>query len=223
MTPAPASPLIKICGLTRREDLDAAALAGADFIGLMAVAKSPRFVTPDQMAGLQAHLKALHTGVKSVVVTADADDATLREIIYQIAPDYIQLHGHEGPERTREIASRFKVRLIKALGVSGPEDIPDLNAYDPSVDYFLFDAKPPRGASRTGGLGNRFDAAFLKDLDIPKPWFLAGGLDPDTVTEAISVSSAPGVDVSSGVEAAPGLKDPARMDAFVRAVRSVTA
>jgi phosphoribosylanthranilate isomerase len=154
-----------------------------------------------------------------VALTVDPSDAQVSEIVAKLAPDLIQLHGKESPARTREIAQRAGVGIIKALPVAEAADLDAAGAYESVVEHLMFDAKPPKEAALPGGSGRSFEWGLLDGRRFQKPWFLAGGLDPWNVAEAASISGAPLVDVSSGVERGPGLKDPALITAFLDAVR----
>jgi len=206
----------KICGLSTPETVRAALDGGAAFIGFMFFDASPRNIAPDAAGRLAA---AVRSRAKTVAVTVDADDAALDRIVLHLAPDLIQLHGKETPARARQIAQRTGAGVIKVLSVSESRDLDAARDFESVVDHLMFDAKPPRDASRPGGLGARFDWDILTGRRFERPWFLAGGLDPWNVTEAISRTQAPLVDVSSGVERGAGLKDPALISAFLDAVR----
>jgi phosphoribosylanthranilate isomerase len=206
--------LTKICGLSTRSALDAALDGGAAFIGLMSFVASPRHVSIAEAATLA---KVTRGRAKIVAVTVDPDDELISRLLAEVGPDFLQLHGHESPRRVREIASR--VGVIKALPVLGPDDLADARAYEESAAHLMFDAKAPEDASRPGGLGQAFDWTLLEQHRFKNPWFLAGGLTPDNVADAIRASGAPMVDVSSGVEGASGLKQPALITRFLDAVR----
>ena len=208
----------KICGLSTPETVRAALDGGAAFIGFMFFDASPRNIAPDAAGRLAA---AVRSRAKTVAVTVDADDAALDRIVLHLAPDLIQLHGKETPARARQIAQRTGAGVIKVLSVSESRDLDAARDFESVVDHLMFDAKPPRDASRPGGLGTRFDWDILTGRRFERPWFLAGGLDPWNVTEAISRTQAPLVDVSSGVERGAGLKDPALITAFLDAVKRV--
>ena len=205
---------IKICGLRRAGDLDAAAAAGARYAGFVFFPKSPRAVTIPQAAALT---RAAPEGVARVGLFVDPDDALLDATLSQVPLDILQLHGAESPERLAEIRARHGLPLMKAVGLSGPEDFDALWTYGLAADLLLIDAKPAPGAELPGGNGLAFDWRLLVGRRILKPWLLAGGLTPDNVAEAIRLTGAPGVDVSSGVESAPGVKDPALIRAFCAA------
>jgi phosphoribosylanthranilate isomerase len=206
----------KICGLSTPETVDAALAGGAAFVGFMFFPTSPRAIEPDSAARLARPARGK---AKIVAVTVDPNDALIDRLVTILNPDLIQLHGHETPGRAREIAGRSGVGVIKALAISTAEDLDRAAEFEGVVDFLMFDAKPPAAANRPGGLGLSFDATLLAERRFGRPWFLAGGLDPWNVTDAIGVSGAPLVDVSSGVERGPGLKDPSLIQAFLEAVR----
>jgi len=208
--------LSKICGLSTPETVAAALDGRAAFVGFMFFPKSPRNLTVDAAARLAPPARGR---AKVVAVTVDPTDAQLDEIARVLKPDLIQLHGKETPNRTRDVAQRTGAGVIKALSISTAEDIAAAAAYDGLVDHLMFDAKPPKDADRPGGLGARFDWSLMAGRRFERPWFLAGGLDPWNVGEALRLSGAPALDVSSGVERGPGLKDPALITAFLDAVR----
>jgi phosphoribosylanthranilate isomerase len=213
------SMIIKICGLKTPETLDAAIEAGADWVGFVFFPKSPRHVTHDlaRMLGQIAGAR-----VKKVALSVDADDAALDAIEKALSPDFHQLHGHESPERVAAIRERFGRPVIKALGIAEAADIKAARAYTPAADWLLLDAKPPKNADLPGGNGVSFDWRLLAGLDLEKPFMVSGGLDPSNVGQAIAISRPAGVDVSSGVETAPGLKDPAKIRAFIEAARAAS-
>jgi phosphoribosylanthranilate isomerase len=208
--------LAKICGLSTAPAVDAALSGGASFLGFVFFAASPRRLDPATAARLAAPARSR---AAIVAVTVDADDALLERLARELTPDFIQLHGRETPSRLAEIGRRFSRGLIKALPVAEAGDLAAARAYDGLADHLMFDAKAPAGAARPGGLGAPFDWALLEGQSFDRPWFLAGGLDPWNVAEAVRLSGAPMVDVSSGVERGAGLKDPALIGAFLEAVR----
>jgi phosphoribosylanthranilate isomerase len=214
------STIIKICGLSTSATLEAAIEAGADMVGFVFFEKSPRHLFLDQARALS---RCVEGRAKITVLTVDAADETLRAIIDATRPDFLQLHGRETPTRVAELKKQFGLSTIKAIGVGRPDDIAAADAYVDSADRLLFDAKAPRDARHPGGNGIVFDWRLLAALDQAKPWLLSGGLDPDNVAEAIAVTGARGVDVSSGVEIAPGMKDVGKIRAFVAAARSAFA
>lgn len=211
------SALIKICGLTTPDAARFAAEAGADYVGLVFAPASPRFVSGETAAATARAARG--GGAKVVALLVDPDDAALAAAVAAVSPDAIQLHGRETPERVAEVRARTGLAVWKAIGVSAREDLGAAASFEAAADALLFDAKPPKGADRTGGHGAAFDWTILQGFASPKPWFLAGGLTPENVAEAIRIAGAPAVDVSSGVEKSPGVKDPALISAFVSAVR----
>jgi len=208
---------VKICGVNDAAGFDAAVAAGADLIGFVFFSPSPRAVTPAEAAALSARADG---GPERVGLFVDPDDALLEAVLAALSLDVIQLHGEETPARAAAIRARFGLPVMKALGVAVPADLDALAGYAPVVDRFLLDAKPPPGAALPGGNAAAFDWRLVAGAAIPRPWLLAGGLTPDNVAEARWQSGAPGVDVSSGVERARGVKDPARIAAFVAAARA---
>jgi phosphoribosylanthranilate isomerase len=207
----------KICGLTTPETVQAAVDGGAAFIGFMFFDNSPRNIAPDAAARLAPPARAAN--VKVVAVTVDPDDALLDRISATLRPDLIQLHGKESPARAREVAARTGAGVIKVFSVSGPDDLAPAAAYESVVDHLMFDARAPAGFDRPGGTGARFDWTMLAGRRFARPYLLAGGLDPWNVSEAVRQSGAALVDVSSGVERGPGIKDPLLIKAFLEAVR----
>lgn len=207
---------IKICGLTTPETLNAALDAGADFVGAVVFPKSPRHMAPNQAAKLfeQARGRA-----RIVAVTVDADDALLEQIARTLRPDFIQLHGSETPARAERVRAVTGAGVIKALPIRHGDDFAGADEWDYHADHLMFDAKPPEGSALPGGVGHSFDWTLLADRAFRHPWFLAGGLDPENVGEALRISGAPMVDVSSGVESAPGVKDAGRIAAFIQTAR----
>lgn len=209
--------LVKICGLSTPESLEWALSAGADLVGFVHFLKSPRHVSVDVAAALAGQVRGQ---AKTVVLTVDATDDLLDHLVATIAPDFVQLHGRETPERVAEVRERFGRPVIKVLGIGGAEDVAAARAYAGIADLFLYDAKPPKDASRPGGLGVVFDWSLLEGA--PSPFLLSGGLDPTNVGDAVRRVRPAGVDVSSGVESAPGRKDEARIRAFVAAARTAS-
>lgn len=206
----------KICGVSTPEAVDAALAGGAAFLGFAFFAKSPRAVT----AELAFRLAEPARGKLSLVaLTVDPDDGEVDRIMAGLKPDLIQLHGAEPPSRVREVAARAGVGVIKALPVSEARDLDAAATYESVVEHLMFDAKPPKDADRPGGHGAAFDWTLMQGRRFQRPWLLAGGLDPWNVAEAARLSGAPLLDVSSGVERGPGLKDPALITAFLDAVR----
>lgn len=207
----------KICGLSTPETVKTAFDGGAAYLGFVFFAKSPRNVTPEDAARLVEPLRG--RGVSTVAVTVDPDDVLIDRLMATMRPDLIQVHGKETPSRVREIAQRSGVGVIKAFSVSSSADVDQAKAYDTVAEQFLFDARPVEGSALPGGTGARFDWSLLQGRRFSRPHFLAGGLDPWNVGAAVAASGAPLVDVSSGVERGPGLKDPALITAFLDAVR----
>ena len=214
--------LAKICGLTTPETLDAALEGGADFVGFVFHPASPRYVTVEQARPLfrQAHGGGkVASRVGKVALLVDASREQIDEIVAALSPDLLQFHGSETPEMLAAAKERYDLPIIKALGVCEASDLNQAAAYEAVTDFLLLDAKPPKGADRTGGHGMAFDWSLLARRSFDKPWFLAGGLNPENVTEAVRISGAPLLDVSSGVESAPGVKDAGLIAAFLEAAR----
>ncbi|MBU1375791.1 MAG: phosphoribosylanthranilate isomerase [Alphaproteobacteria bacterium] len=207
----------KICGVSTPEAVRAAVEGGAAYLGFVMFPKSPRNIAPDAAGRLAPPARAKN--VQIVALAVDPSDNEVDEIMTGLGPDLIQLHGKETPARVREIARRSGRGIIKALPISESSDVAAAFAYETVVDHLMFDAKPPKDADRPGGLGGAFDWALLAGRRFQRPWFLAGGLDSWNVAEAIAAARPPIVDVSTGVERGPGLKDPALITAFLDAVR----
>lgn len=205
----------KICGLSTPEAVRAALDGGASHLGFVHFPASPRHVTPETAGRLAAPARGR---AKVVAVLVDPDDAALDAVMRAPAPDLIQLHGREPPARAREVAVRTGAGVIKALPVSEAADLDAARAYETVAEHLMFDARPPAGSALPGGVGARFDWTLTAGRRFDRPWFLAGGLDPWNVGEAVAASGAPMVDVSSGVERGAGAKDPAMIAAFLRAV-----
>ena len=205
---------VKICGLRTPADVTAVARAGAAYAGFVFFAKSPRNVTLPE-----ARLAALAAppGLAKVALTVDADDATLDAIVEAVPLDLLQLHGHESPDRVAQVRARYRLPVMKAIGLADESDLPAIFAFSTVADQILIDAKPPRGADLPGGNGLAFDWRLLAGRRWLRPWMLAGGLTAENVAEAVRLTGARQVDVSSGVESAPGVKDAARIAAFVAA------
>jgi phosphoribosylanthranilate isomerase len=209
--------LVKICGLSTRETLDVALQAGADMVGFVFFPPSPRHLSLEtaRELGKQAKGRAV-----KVALTVDADDATLENIVETLRPDIFQLHGKETIARLRDIKQKFGLPVMKVLAVETVADLAPLAGYAAVADRILFDARAPKGASRPGGLGAVFDWHVLENIDLKLPFMVSGGLNADNVAEAVRVTRAGGVDVSSGVERSPGIKDPEMIRAFIRAARA---
>ncbi len=214
------TPTVKICGLSTASTLDAALDAGADMVGFVFFPKSPRHIdwATARALGRQARGRAT-----IVALSVDAVDDTLKRIVDALAPDLMQLHGSESPARVKEINELFGRRTMKAIGVAARGDLAVAEAYESVAGALLIDAKPPKGAALPGGNGRPFDWTLTGDFRPSIRWLLSGGLDPESVVAAIARSGARGVDVSSGVESAPGVKDPAKIKAFVAAARRAFA
>jgi phosphoribosylanthranilate isomerase len=209
--------LVKICGLSTPETLDVALDAGADMVGFVFFPPSPRNISLDTARALASQVQGR---ARKVANTVDADDALLEKIIESLKPDILQLHGHETPQRVAAIRESFGLPVMKALAIETKSDLAAIQNYTGVADRLLFDARPPRDATRPGGLGKPFDWHLLENLNLSIPFLLSGGLQADNVAEALRITRAPGVDVSSGVESAPGVKDPDKIRAFIRAARS---
>jgi len=209
--------LVKICGLSTRETLETALEAGADMVGFVFFPPSPRHLSLEagRDLGRQVKRRAL-----TVALTVDADDATLANIMDALSPDLFQLHGKESVARLRDIKQKFGRPVMKAVPVATASDLAVLPGYAAVADRILFDARAPKDATRPGGLGAPFDWHLLENLDLKLPYMVSGGLDAGNVAEALRVTGAGGVDVSSGVESAPGVKDPELIKAFIRAARA---
>lgn len=207
---------VKICGLSTPETLDASLQAGADMVGFVFFPPSPRHVSLDMAEKLGRQAKA----VVKVALSVDADDALLANSIEALRPQILQLHGHESVARIRDIKQKFGLPVMKAIAVGTAADLAVLPGYAAVCDRILFDAKPPKDATRPGGLGAAFDWHLLEALDLKLPFMVSGGLNADNVAEAVRITRAGGVDISSGVETAPGIKDPEMIRNFIRAVRA---
>ena len=210
------SVLIKICGLNTPEALDAALEAGADLVGFVFFPPSPRHVGFEAARMLAERVRP---GVRKAAVSVDATDEHLKSCIAALKPDLLQLHGRETPERVGVIRSLFRLPVMKALPVAVRSDLLHVHQYAKVVDWLMFDARAPRGATRPGGFGKAFDWHLLERLDLAVPFMLSGGLDAGNIEAALRITRADGVDVSSGVESAPGRKDAGKIGAFVRAAR----
>lgn len=211
---------VKICGLKTPGDVAAVAAAGAAYAGFNFFPKSPRFVTPETARALAL---AAPEGLCKVALVVDAEDAVLDAIVAEVPLDMLQLHGHESPARVAEIKARYGLPVMKVIGVAGEADLAPLMDYQLAADQILIDAKAPKDAVLPGGNGLTFDWRLLVGRKWLKPWMLAGGLTPDNVSQAIQLTGARQVDVASGVESAPGVKDAARIAAFVEATQGVRA
>ncbi|PTW63239.1 phosphoribosylanthranilate isomerase [Breoghania corrubedonensis] len=209
--------LVKICGLSTPDTMNTALEAGADMVGLVFFAKSPRHVSFEAASKLAAIARGR---AEIVALTVDADDEFLSQIMEKAAPDWLQLHGSETPGRLREIRTRFATPVMKAFGIRERGDLEAISDYAGIADRILFDSKPPRDATVPGGSGKRFDWRLLEGLDLHTPFMLSGGLDAGNVAEALDTTGARAVDVSSGIEATRGVKDPALIRRFIETVRA---
>ena len=210
--------IVKICGLSTPETLEVALDAGADMVGFVFFPPSPRHLGLETARALGRQVKRRAT---KVALTVDADDLTLAGILEALEPDILQLHGSETEGRLRDIKRRFGLELMKAIPVETAADLASLPGYAAVADRILFDARAPKGATRPGGLGAVFDWHVLENLDLKLPFMVSGGLNAGNVAEAVRVTGAGGVDVSSGVERTPGVKDPEMIRHFIRAARAV--
>jgi phosphoribosylanthranilate isomerase len=212
--------LIKICGLSTPDALEVALEAGADMVGFVFFPPSPRHIGHDAARALGAQVRGR---AQKVALSVDAADADLAAVIETLNPDLLQLHGKEPPERVAAVRGRFGLPVMKALAISERSDLAAIRLYDQVADRLIFDARPPRDATRPGGLGRSFDWYLLQGLQAAIPYMLSGGLDAGNVAEALRITHAPGVDVSSGVERAPGEKDAEKIRSFIRAARAAMA
>jgi phosphoribosylanthranilate isomerase len=208
---------IKICGLKTPEALDVALESGADLVGFVFFPPSPRTIGLEAARTLGARV---HGRAGKVALTVNATDETLGAIVEALQPDMLQLHGTEPPERVVAVRTRFGLPVMKALPIAERSDLSPIRIYAHVADRLIFDARAPETATRPGGLGTPFDWMLLKGVDPGVPFMLSGGLDMDNVAEALRITNAPGVDVSSGVERSAGVKDPAKIRAFIRAARA---
>lgn len=211
----------KICGISTLEAARTALDDSADFLGFIHFAKSPRHLTLNAMAALMQTIRAQGAETRLVSVVVDPDDQLLMALRDQVRPDLIQLHGKETPERVAAIAAMVQIPLIKAISVSNVNDLAVAGAYEPHVEYMMFDAKAPKDAALPGGLGLSFDWSIMRHHAAAKPWFLAGGLSSNNVAAAVRESGATMVDVSSGVESAPGIKDNRLISDFLKAAKAI--
>jgi phosphoribosylanthranilate isomerase len=212
--------IVKICGLSTIEALDVALDEGADMVGFVFFPPSPRHLSYDAARPLGRRVRGR---AQKVALTVDADDAVFEALVEALQPDLLQLHGKESAARVTALKQRFGLPVMKAIPVETKADLAAVVPYGGIADRLLFDARAPREATRPGGLGKPFDWHVLENLDPGMPFMLSGGLDAGNVAEALRVTRAPGVDVSSGVERAPGEKDPDKIRAFIRAARDAAA
>ncbi len=208
---------VKICGLKEPEHVAAAAEAGAAYVGFVFFEKSPRNVSLERAHDLAVEVPV---GVAKVALTVNADNAFLDRLVETVPLDMLQLHGQESPERVQEVRSRFGLPVMKAIGIADAEDVAKIDAYGAVADQLLVDAKPPKNAELPGGNGLSFDWRLVNRKYWPRPWMLAGGLTADNVAEAIKMTGARQLDLSSGVESAPGVKDVGLIRAFMKAVQN---
>lgn len=211
------STIVKICGLREARHVDAAVAAGAGLTGFVFFPPSPRNVSIEEAASLTARVPE---SVRKVALTVDADDDLLARIVAGAGIDTVQLHGSETPARVDHVRKAFGLPVIKALPISSADDVAAARIFEGHADMLLFDAKPPKDATRPGGNAESFDWTLLQGIDFQVPWLLAGGLDASNVARALSITGAPMVDVSSGVEDAPGQKSTQKIRDFIAAVQS---
>lgn len=212
--------IVKICGLSTEETLDAALEAGADMVGFVFFPKSPRFISVDKAIALAKRARG-RAEIAALIV--DMDDADIHALIDAVKPDWLQMHGQETPERTAEVRKQFATKVMKAIGIGASSDLAVAKNYVTVADRLLLDAKPPKDATRPGGNARAFDWTILAGFAPGVPYLLSGGLTPANVAEAIRITGAPGFDVSSGVETEPGKKDAALIRAFVANARAAVA
>jgi phosphoribosylanthranilate isomerase len=209
---------VKICGLSDASAVAAAVEGRADFVGFVFFSASPRSVSPETAMRLGANVPS---SIVKVGLVVDADDAMLTRIVERARIDMLQLHGGESPARAAEIRARFGLPVMKAIGIETAADVDKARDFEPVVDRLMFDARPPKDATRPGGNAAPFDWTLLKGHAFAKPWLLAGGLSAANVAEAVRASGAKGVDVSSGVETAPGRKGPEKIREFLRVAKAL--
>jgi phosphoribosylanthranilate isomerase len=212
--------IVKICGLSTTQTLDAALDAGADMVGFVFFPPSPRHLQFEVARSLGRRVRGR---AEKVALTVDADEAFLQAIVDALHPDLLQLHGSESVAQIAAIRRKFGLPVMKAVPIAIKDDLKHIGTFAAAVDRLLFDAHAPRDATRPGGLGNTFDWHLLKDVRPAVPFMLSGGLDATNIGEALRITRATGVDVSSGVERAPGVKDVDKIIAFVRAARNAAA
>lgn len=209
---------VKICGLTNEKALTAAVEAGADYVGFVFFRRSPRYI--DAAAAAQLVI-SIPRNVTPVGLFVDPSDTELESVLHDVPLAMLQLHGSETPARVAEISKKFRLKVMKALGVSSQADVVAASAYVGVADWLLFDAKPPKDATRPGGNAQAFEWGLMRSFLSHTPWMLAGGLNAGNVQAAITASGATAVDVSSGVETKPGVKSAAKIRAFIKAVRAL--
>ena len=206
---------IKICGLSTPETMDAALSRGASHVGFVSFEKSPRHLDLETMAQL---VRLVDGRAETVIVTVDPDDALVARFAEEVRPDWLQLHGAETPERVRDIKAQTGLKVMKALPVSGADDLRAIASYEGVADHLLLDSRRPKGSVLPGGNGVTFDWTLLATLDPRLRYMLSGGIDAGNVAAAVRIARPVGIDVSSGVESAPGVKDPARIHSFFDAL-----
>jgi phosphoribosylanthranilate isomerase len=209
---------VKICGLSTLESVAAAALGGAKFAGFVFYPPSPRNLSPEQAAPLAA---GVPSGISRVGVFVDPEDELLERVLAKAPLDLIQLHGEESPERVEAIKRKFGKQAIKAIKISSEADLGEAARYFAAADWLMFDARPPKESARPGGNALAFDWELLRQRRWPLPWMLSGGLNPGNLGEAMRISGATAVDVSSGVESRPGVKDTAKIREFLAVARRI--
>ena len=214
-------PKVKICGIRTIEAAIAAINDSADFLGFIHFPKSPRHLTLNAMKDLMSAIRSVNANIPCVSVVVNAENDVLERLRDEVKPDMIQLHGKETPERVAQIAALTHIPLIKAVSVSEKGDLDGVSAFEPHVKYMMFDAKTPKNAALPGGLGFSFDWSIMQGYSGVKPWFLAGGLSVNNIAEAVKLSDAPMLDISSGVESAPGVKDNGLISGFLKAAKSL--
>ena len=212
--------IVKICGLSTPETLDAALDAGADMVGFVFFPPSPRHLQFDVARALGQRVRGR---AQKVALTVDAEETFLQSIVEALGPDLLQLHGSESVAQIQPIRRKFGLPVMKAVPIAVKDDLTRIGTYAAVADRLLFDARAPRDATRPGGLGNTFDWHLLKDVRPGVPFMLSGGLDANNIGEALRITRASAIDVSSGVERAPGVKDPDKIKSFVRAARAAAA
>jgi phosphoribosylanthranilate isomerase len=214
-------PKVKICGIWTIEAAHAAINDSADFLGFIHFPKSPRHLTLNAMKDLMLAIRSVNATIPLVSVVVNPENDMLETLRDAVKPDLIQLHGKETPERVAEIAGLTNIPLIKAISVSEKSDLDGVSAFEPHVGYMLFDAKTPKDAALPGGMGLSFDWSLMRAYAGSKEWFLAGGLDAGNAAKAVTLSGAPMLDISSGVESAPGIKDAGLISGFLKAAKSL--
>ncbi len=214
------SPIVKICGLSTPETVSAALDNGAAMVGFIFFAKSPRHVSANHAGDLR---QLAIRRAEAVAVTVDADDVYLDAIVSVMKPDWLQLHGHETPQRVLDVKARYGLPVMKALSVREAADLDAAKLYNGVADRLLFDAKPPKGSQLPGGNGVSFDWTLLNALDPGLDYMLSGGLNAGNVQEALRITHAPGLDISSGVESAPGIKDISLIEQFFATLKSAAS